>query len=326
MRKRILMLTAVTAALTLSTGITAFAGTWKEDSWGRYYENDDGTRPVYGGWFTDPADGGVYAMDPDGYVMRNSEMGSFRTDDNGRRIEKTEAELQAEAERRAYLATRPSPAKSQAAADVAADAVKAGTTEYATGTMRTTYQAEMEQFSFQIIKEALDKRTNTTILPAEQKDNLEIMYGLTNPDGYQFLTTIIWRNGNTSSTEYKEHAYEMSYHFDSASFDTGNYDEAYRKLVVAALGTNAGQAEVDAIQAERENGVTSFNHNGTTDTGNSYQVKYLNNLVTIYVTVSGVDPTASTETAEEAPAEETAETPAEETVVTSSVIVAGQSV
>lgn len=325
MRKRILMLTAVTAALTLSTGITAFAGTWKEDSWGRYYENDDGTRPVYAGWFTDPADGAVYAMDPDGYVMRNSEMGSFRTDDEGRRIEKTEEELQAEAERKAYLATRPSPAKSQAAAEVAATAVKSGATEAATGTLRTTYQAEMEQFSFQLIKAALDQRTDTSITPVEKKDNLEIQYGLANPDGYQFLTTIIWRNSNPASTEYREHAYEMSYHIDSASFDTANYDDAYRKLMIAALGTTAGQAEVDAIQAERENGVTSFNHSGMTDTGNSYQVKYVNNLVTLYVTVSGVDPTAAAETTEETPAEEAAEAPAEE-AVSSTVITAGQTV
>ena len=72
MRKKILGFTAAAFVLTMSTGITAFAGSWKEDAIGRYYENDDGSRPVYAGWFIDPADGAVYAMDPDGYTMPNS--------------------------------------------------------------------------------------------------------------------------------------------------------------------------------------------------------------------------------------------------------------
>ena len=127
MRKKILGFTAAAFVLTMSTGITAFAGSWKEDAIGRYYENDDGSRPVYAGWFTDPADGAVYAMDPDGYTMPNSNMGSFRTDDMGRRIDKTEEDLKRENERKAELAKRPSPAKKQAAADIAADAATAGT-------------------------------------------------------------------------------------------------------------------------------------------------------------------------------------------------------
>ena len=104
MRKKILGFTAAAFVLTMSTGITAFAGSWKEDAIGRYYENDDGSRPVYAGWFTDPADGAVYAMDPDGYTMPNSNMGSFRTDDMGRRIDKTEEDLKRENERKAELA------------------------------------------------------------------------------------------------------------------------------------------------------------------------------------------------------------------------------
>ena len=59
MKKRFLSMAAVALALSISTGMTAFAGSWKSDENGKYYENDDGSRPVYAGWFTDPDDGAM---------------------------------------------------------------------------------------------------------------------------------------------------------------------------------------------------------------------------------------------------------------------------
>lgn len=319
MKKKLLGITAIAAVLTFSAGITAFAGTWKEDSWGRYYENDDGTRPVYGDWFTDPADGAVYAMDPDGYVMRNSEMGSYRTDDMGRRVEKSEAELQQEAERRAYLATRPNPGRKQAAASVAADAAKNGSSTTATGTVRTTFRAEMDEFSFKILKNTRDKRTDTSVLPVEDEDNTFHTFAFKNPDGYQFLSSTTWKGTKENTVNYKPYPYELRYHFDSAVADIDLYNDAYNQLTVIALGTNAGHAALDAIQNERNNGSNSFDHSGTTDTGNTYHVAYRNNLVTITVTCSGVDPNAAAENTEaaqeEAPAEETAPAPVSKTIV-----------
>ncbi len=326
MKKKLLGITAFAAALTLSTGITAFAGTWKEDSWGRYYENDNGTRPVYGGWFTDPADGAMYAMDPDGYVMRNAEMGEFRTDDMGKRIEKTEAELRQEEERRAHLATRPNPGKSQAAASVAASAAKNGASTTATGTVRTTFQAEMEEFSFKIMKDIRDKRTDTTIRPVENEDNTVHTYGFKNPDGYQFLSSTTWKNTKEDSINYKPYSYELCYHFDSAMADIALYNEAYNQMAIIALGSNAGPAALEAIQVERNNGSASFDQSGSTDTGNAYNVKYRNGLVTITVTCSGVDPTAAAQEAAPAENAEAAEdaAPVEEAAPTSKVLVAGQ--
>lgn len=323
MRKKLLAVTVFAAALTLATGITAFAGTWKEDALGKYYENDDGSRPVYAGWFTDPADGTVYGMDPDGYLMLNSNMGSFRTDDQGRRIEKTEDDLRREAERKAELATRPSPAKAAAAADVAAAAAKSSNA--ATSTLRSSYQAEMKVFMDKILGDVKTKRTDTTIKTDGSEDNTEVTYGFKNPDGYRFISTTIWKTSKPTGVNYKEQAFDLSYHFDAASSDADRslYDDAYNQLVIAALGETEGAAALDYVQTERNNGNTSFDRTGNTDSGNTYTIKYRNNLVTFSVVCSGVDPTAAAEA--ETTEEVAAETPAEETTPVSTTIVAGGS-
>lgn len=321
MRKKILGFTAAAFVLTMSTGITAFAGSWKEDAIGRYYENDDGSRPVYAGWFTDPADGAVYAMDPDGYTMPNSNMGSFRTDDMGRRIDKTEEDLKRENERKAELAKRPSPAKKQAAADIAADAATAGTSRAATGTLRSTFQAEMEAFMNKILLQVQDKRTETTIRTAGTENNTEITYGFQNPDGYVFITSSIWKTSKSTAANYKEQAFEMSYHFDSAVADIEAYNEAYNQLMVAALGETTGPAVLDYIQTERNSGHTSFDKTGATDSGNTYTVKYRDGLVSLAIVCSEVDPTASS--AQEQAAEEAAQEAPQEQAPASSVILAG---
>lgn len=323
MRKKLLAVTVFAAALTLATGITAFAGTWKEDALGKYYENDDGSRPVYAGWFTDPADGTVYGMDPDGYLMLNSNMGSFRTDDQGRRIEKTEDDLRREAERKAELATRPSPAKAAAAADVAAAAAKSSNT--ATSTLRSSYQAEMKVFMDKILGDVKTKRTDTTIKTDGSEDNTEVTYGFKNPDGYRFISTTIWKTSKPTGVNYKDQAFDLSYHFDAASSDADRalYDDAYNQLVIAALGETEGAAALDYVQTERNNGNTSFDRTGNTDSGNTYTIKYRNNLVTFSVVCSGVDPNAAAEA--ETTEEEATETPVEETTPVSTTIVAGSS-
>lgn len=323
MRKKFLAITVFAAALTLATGITAFAGTWKEDALGRYYENDDGSRPVYAGWFTDPADGSVYGMDPDGYVMVNSNMGSFRTDDQGRRIEKTEADLQREAERKVELATRPSPAKKAAAADVAADAAKSATS--ASSTTRSSYQAEMKVFMEKILGDVKSKRTDTTIQTDGSEDNTEVTYGFKNPDGYRFISTTIWKSSRPTGINYKEHAFELTYHFDAASSDADRslYDNAYNSLVIAALGQTEGGAALDYIQNERNSGTTSFDRTGNTDTGNTYNITYRNGLVSFSVTCSEIDPTVNTQL--ESTEEETVEITTEDsTPVSTTITVGGQ--
>ena len=322
MKKKLLGFTAAALMLTMSTGITAFAGTWKEDSLGRYYENEDGTRPVYAGWFTDPADGAVYAMDPDGYTMPNSNMGSFRTDDMGRRIEKTEADLKREAERKALLAKRPSPAKKQAAAELAADAVEKQNSRAAKGTLRPTYQAEMEAFMNKILMDVQDKRQENTIKTAGTEDNTEITYGFQNPDGYVFISSTLWKTAKETSINYKEQAFEMYYHFDSAMAEIELYNEAYNQLTVAALGETKGPAVLETIQVERNKGNNNFTETGKTDSGNTYTVKYSNGLVSLSVVCSEVDPAAAEAEAEAKPEEAPAP---QEQAPTSTVLVAGTS-
>lgn len=324
MKKKLLGITLFAAALTLSTGITAFAGTWKEDALGKYYENDDGSRPVYAGWFTDPADGAVYGMDPDGYVMVNSDMGSYRTDDQGRRIDPTEEDLQRAAERKAELATRPSPAKKHAAAEVAADAAKSASA--ASSTTRSSYQAEMRVFMEKLFNEAKTKRSDATVQVDGSEDNTEVTYGFKNPDGYRFISSTIWKSAKATAVNYKDYAFEMSYHFDSAAKDMSVFDNVYNQLTVAALGETEGPAVLEYVQTERNNGSSSFDRTGSTDTGNSYKLTYRNGLVTITVTCSEIVPQSETPAdteAAETPEADTADT-ADTTVSTTSVIVAGQ--
>lgn len=322
MRKKLLGITIFAAALTLSTGITAFAGTWKEDALGKYYENDDGSRPVYAGWFTDPADGVVYGMDPDGYVMINSDMGAFSTDDMGRRIDPTEEELQRAAERKAELATRPSPAKKHAAAEVAANAAK--TSNVASTTTRSSYQAEMKVFMEKLFNDTKTKRSDTTVRVAGTEDNTELTYAFQNPDGYSFVSATIWKSAKPTAVNYKEHAFEFSYHFDSAAKDMDLYNDLYHQMAVATLGETEGAAVLDYVQNERNNGNTSFDRTGNTDVGNSYKLTYRSGLVTIAVTCSEVVPeseNAANDTAAETPEADTA---VAETTPITSVIVAGQ--
>ena len=72
MRKKALGIAAVAAAMTLSTGITAFAAGWVTEStpYGdkQKYVYDNGNWPS-GNWFTDPDTQLVYHLDPDGYRM-----------------------------------------------------------------------------------------------------------------------------------------------------------------------------------------------------------------------------------------------------------------
>ena len=71
MRKKALGIAAVAAAMTLSTGITAFAAGWVTEStpYGdkQKYVYDNGNWPS-GNWFTDPDTQLVYHLDPDGYA------------------------------------------------------------------------------------------------------------------------------------------------------------------------------------------------------------------------------------------------------------------
>ncbi|WP_432626480.1 hypothetical protein [Brotaphodocola sp.] len=323
MKKRFLSMAAVAFALSISTGMTAFAGSWKSDENGKYYENDNGSRPVYAGWFTDPADGVMYYMDPDGYAMTNTKVEGYRLDDEGRRIEKTEEEIQREAARKAELASRPSPAKKAAAAEVAADAAKNAVAATTTG--RTSYQSEMKVFMDKYFIEAGKACTNTDITGTTDEDNTEITYAFKTSDGYHFLEATEWLSVKASSTNYKPQAFDLFYNFNAMGGEEATiFGNAFNQMVIAAVGETEGQAVIDAINEARNAGTATFNRSGNTDAGNTYTLTYNNGSATLSVTCSEQDSIAAEAEQAKEEAEAAAETAAEQTT-TSSVLVAGQS-
>lgn len=324
MKKKLMGISVLAAALTLSTGITAFAG-WKQDTNGWYYENADGSW-VGCGWFTDPADGAIYYLDPDGYMMSGTSVEGFKLGDDGRRIEKTAEDLAREAERKARIASRPSPAKEQAAADLAADAAKKGTT--ATSTTRLAYQAEMKVFMDNLFidtQKKLNAANSTATKSSTTEDNLETTYRFSAAAG-PVVEASLWKMSNPNNSNYKPTSLDLEYNrnYVTEAADIEKFDSLFQRMCVAALGETEGKAVSDTYYAEIAAGNTSFERSGNTDTGNHYTMKYNAGKAFIEVTCSEItpeDPNAAESTDEESVPMETL-TAAEP--VTASVITAGQ--
>jgi len=74
MKKRLITL-AVAGCFTLSTAFTTFAGEWKQDTTGWWYQNDDGSYPVNTWqWIDGDGDGTSenYYFDGNGYCLMNT--------------------------------------------------------------------------------------------------------------------------------------------------------------------------------------------------------------------------------------------------------------
>lgn len=321
MKKKLLGLSTLTAALTLATGITAFAGSWQQDTNGWYYLHDDGSWQGCG-WFTDPEDNSVYYLDPDGYMMSGTKVEGYKLGDDGRRIEKTEEDIQKEKERKQRIASKASPAKEQAAADLAADAAKAGITSVTTN--RLSYQAEMKAFMDKYYinaKKALTENESENTASSVTQNNLEITYKYNTSAG-AIAEASLWQMSNKKNAAYKSEAFIMSYNRNLLvdAEDINVFDTLFHDLTIAALGEAQGQAVIDRYNADIAAGTTSFDHAANTDSGNSYTMKYRNGQVTISVICADEFGTpANTGTTEET--EAAAQT--EETTSTS-VIVVGQ--
>lgn len=321
MKKKLFGLGVLTAALTLATGVTAFAGEWQQDTNGWYYVRDDG-QWQWCGWFTDPEDNSVYYLDPDGYMMSGTTVEGYKLGDDGRRIEKTEEDYQREKERKQRIASKSTPAKEQAAAELAAEAAKTGVTTISN--TRLAFQAEMKTFmdkhyidALKDLYEISSESTTSTVV----EDNLEVTYKYNSAAG-NVCEASLWKMSNKKNLNYKPEALVMGYnrHALSAEEDIAVFDELFRDMSIAALGETEGQAIIDLYNNEFAAGTVSFDRSGTTDAGNSYSLTYRNGKITISVICADeyaeATSSASTEeTAEAAPVEET---------VTSSVIVAGQ--
>lgn len=82
MRKTKVLVT--TMALMVSMSITAFAGEWKQDAIGWWYQNDDGSYPI-NGWQT--IDGKDYYFDENGYMLTDTVTpDGFSVDSSGAKI------------------------------------------------------------------------------------------------------------------------------------------------------------------------------------------------------------------------------------------------
>lgn len=320
MKKKLIGISVLAAALTLSTGITAFAG-WKQNTNGWYYENADGSW-VGCGWFTDPADGSIYYMDPDGYMMSATSIEGFKLGDDGRRIEKTAEDIQREQERKERLASRPSPAKEQAAAELAAEAAKQK--KSAVSTTRLAFQSEMKVFMDQQFIETqkqLYEAGSTATKPSTTEDNLETTYRFSTSAG-AVMEASLWRMTNQKNSNYKPDAFDLEYNrnYLTEAADIEKFDSLFRDMCIASLGETEGNAVADQYYNEIAAGNTKFERNGNTDTGNQYTMTYSNGKAFIVVICS--ETTAEDQNAETTENTETA--PVEE-AVTSAVITAGQS-
>lgn len=297
MKRKLLGVTVITAALAISASMTAFAG-WVQDSNGWAWQNDNGSWRG-AGWFTDPTDGSIYYLDPDGYMMTDTHVEGFRLGPDGRRIEKTEEEIQKEAERKQREASRPSPSKELAAADLAAQAAK--NSNVAVSTARLSYQAEMKKLMDVIFIDAR-KTLDNSIAGSTTEDNLETTYRYS-LNGRNSIVCSLWKVSNEKSYNYVANALDLSYDRNAVSDEAQVQilDDTFRRLMVASLGETTGNTMLDNIFAENAAGNSVFEWNGNTDNGNYYNMKCNNGTISIKVTCS--EKTAEEIAAEQAAAE-----------------------
>lgn len=304
MKKRWLAMTAVAAALTLSTGMTAFAAGWQQDSTGWFYQYEDGSY-AWCGWFTDPADNSIYYLDPDGYMMSDTVVEGYRLGSDGRRIEKTAEELAKETQKKKETASKNTPGKQLAAADLAADAAKEKESVAATSNVRKVFQSEMKVFmdrAFNSVLKGYYANKNEDFNGSTSLTVYETIYDYTSLDGRQILNASLWHVTNKTSSRYHESALDLTYDRNvvTNAEEISWYEDAFKTLTIAALGETEGQTVLDSLYAQIASGVTSINHAGTTNAGNAYTFTYRDGKISISVTCNGslVTPTTVTTSAE----------------------------
>lgn len=316
MRKKALGIAAVAAAMTLSTGITAFAAGWVTEStpYGdkQKYVYDNGNWPS-GNWFTDPDTQLVYHLDPDGYRMTDTTVDGYWLNSEGVRQEKSQEDIDRENREAAKKASKPNPGKTVAAAKVAASEAK--DKNAAVSTTRRSYISELKVIINKITKTLAAARTDNSVQILTTEDNLEVSRTFHDSNSGDFYKFSMW-----NSAKDKANTVDLVYVYDAApEADRNLYNTAYEQSVVAALGDTEGKAVTDYVQSQRELGITDLTREGKTDSGNSYSLTYKNNKIQISVTCSEVTENDQTEEA----STETAATEEAAPVVTSKTITVG---
>lgn len=320
MKKKLIGMSVIAAAMTAAMSITAFAG-WTETRDGWVYYNEDGSQ-VWSGWFTDPADGSMYYIDPDGYMMSETRVNGYWLGADGRRVEKTEEEIAREAARAEREASKPSPASSAKTVTEAANAAKSATA--AATTTRSAYQAEMKVFMDKYFIDTAKALTNTGLKSSTTKDTLETTYRF-NLDGQgTVISTSLWTVSVKTSVNYKPEAAEISYNRAAMGEDDDlvQLDSLFKQLTIAALGDTKGEEVYNSIFEQLGNGNYTFDFSGNTDSGNYFTLSCGSGIVTIEITCS--ESTGADSSADESGTDE-AQAAAETTAATSSVITAGAS-
>lgn len=320
MKKRMVAMSVVAAAMTVAMSIPAFAKGWTQEGEGwRYYTDDNGWY-ISGQWFTDPEDGSIYHLDPDGYMMTETHVGGYWLGADGRRVEKTEEDIAREAEREARESSKSSPSKVTANAATAAKTATA-----AASTTRFAYQAEMKVFMDRIYVAAANSlgaiEQDTNLRAATVKNNLEETYRFVTTDGDNLLTSSLGLSTNARDNNYKVQSFDTSYNralLNDEVFLT-IFDKAFKDLAIAALGDTAGEAAYNYLFEQLNAGNYSFEVSNTTDAGNTYTMTCNAGTVNISVICSEYQESTETSAVEEVVVIDTATT----TTPTSSVITVG---
>jgi len=317
MKKKLIGMSVIAAAMTAAMSMTAFAG-WTETKDGWVYYKEDGSQ-VWSGWFTDPADGSMYYIDPDGYMMTETRVNGYWLGSDGRRVEKTEAEIASEAARAEREASRPTPAGTAKAAKEAATAAKSATA--AATTTRSAFQAEMKVFMDKYYIETAKTLTNTSLKSSTTKDTTETTYRFNLEGQGNVISASLWSVAVKKSVNYKPEAFEVSYNRTAMGDDNdlAQLDALFKQLTIAALGDAKGEEIYNGIFEQLGNGNYTFETSGNTDSGNYFTLSCGSGVVTLQVTCSE---TIDADTAEEAAQEEVA---VDTTTAASSVITVGVS-
>lgn len=361
MKKKTFAALFMTISLSAAMSLTSYAG-WVQDGNGWAYQYDNGSWAVCG-WFTDPADGSEYYLDPDGYAMTETRVQGFWLDASGRKQEKTQAELEAEAARAAREASKPTPSRAASAAKQAANSAKKSSV--AVSTSRNSYQAEMKVFMDRYFLDMANKlyadKKERREQAAEAAKEAALAASIANEDGHSVGDIIVdYSNLYPTDTRASEDNYNIDYGIYRKSDSQDIISSGYSKIVMKKsiyyipyafeLSYNRDLANTEeervifdegyrqmVIAALGENSGTAVYDQtlagtivdgsvGDTDYGNTYEIIFKNGLVTIQVTCGEkTEESVSSEVAETSENEQ-AETVSEESLpVTSSVITVGQS-
>ncbi len=305
MKKKLIGISILSAALTVSVSVPAFAGWIREgESWA--YEYANGSRPKNANWFTDPDTGLEYYIDPDGHIMTGTYVEGYWLDDSGVKHEKSEAQIALEKEREQRNANRKSPGKTHANIQETATAAK--TAGIASSTTRRVYQAEMKSLMDSILADSfkqIGNLGNSSIQKSIVNNNVETTYGLKAENGLMIISSTLWNSSNKSNTNYVPYAFELHYNrgIISDSDLSAILNDTFKKLLVASLGESEGNAMYERIMAEEVGSQEKLSGNGASDTGNPYEMSYRTNNANIKVTCSEILPPAEEETSAEENAE-----------------------